>query len=154
MYPEEFDELFISNSKQFNALSSSTQVAYCIHRLEAEVNNGGFYQYFDNSTGEYVQQTLNSLSLIGAEKTKILIENAISISYRNGYPDDPKRHSLDLRDYDEVFDQLYAVDHKFYMYEDPLEDLVNNYLSINPIMSQQNKFEKKNANWFRRIFSL
>ena len=58
-YPEDFDDLLPSNKEEFTRLPHKTQVARCIYMLEAEVNNGGFHQFFLNSSGEYVPETLS-----------------------------------------------------------------------------------------------
>src|SRR5262249_20718974 len=55
-YPEDFDELVVSSKASFTLLDPQTRVAYCLHQLEAEVNNGGIHQFFSNSSGEYVRE--------------------------------------------------------------------------------------------------
>jgi hypothetical protein len=72
-YPEDFDDLLLDTKAQFMQLAPKVQVAYCLHRLEAEVNNGGFHQFFSNSTGEYVTETMEALVEIGAMKTSELL---------------------------------------------------------------------------------
>ena len=52
-------------------------VSTLIEALEAEVNNGGFDQYFYNSAGDNTAETIQALETIGATKDE---------SYR--YPDD------------------------------------------------------------------
>lgn len=126
MYPDEFDQLLIDDEAELAALPTSAQVAYCMLSLEAEVNNGGFHQYFSSSSGRFFPQ---ALSAIGAVKTRALLEKASSIAYPNGYPNDPIRHEVDLSESDDVFDQLDELDDAFYQYEEPLTELVNAYLS-------------------------
>lgn len=128
MYPDEFDNLLIDDIESFNNLSVPSQVAFCLYQLEAEVNNGGFHQYFSNSSGRFTIQTLDALSKIEANKTESILKLAIGVSYPRGFPSDPEMHNSELADSDEVFDQLEALDSAFYAYEDPLADMVNRYL--------------------------
>src|SRR6185295_11604327 len=50
----------------FRALSNPERVFLCVWNLEAEVNNGGFSQFFDNSAGDYAAETPGALRTIGA----------------------------------------------------------------------------------------
>jgi len=127
MYPDDFDNLIVQNFFEFQALNEKERVAYCIHRLEAEVNNGGFHQFFSNSTGQFAPETLEALAAIGAVKTRTLLERAISIAYPSGCPEDRTEHQAKLEE--EVEEKLYELDLKFYLYEDDLGSLVNQYLA-------------------------
>ncbi len=110
MYPEDFDDLVISSREAFDHLDSVTQVAVCIHMLEPEVNNGGFDQFFSNSSGMVARETIQALSAIGAEKTRSLLERAIQIAYPKGYPADPTAHQNSLTEDDEIIDKLSGID--------------------------------------------
>ena len=128
-YPENFDNFCIESEEEFELLSAQEQVAVCIHMLESEVNNGGFHQLFSNSSGLFILQTLNVLSIIRANKTKKILNKAIKIAYQKGYPAVAKNHGIDLSESDETYDLLEDIDQQFYNYEDDLTSLVNNYLS-------------------------
>ena len=47
-------------------LSKSEQAIYIIWNLEAEINNGGFNQYYFNSSGQFADLTPDALKLIKA----------------------------------------------------------------------------------------
>jgi hypothetical protein len=128
-YPEDFDDLLLDAKAQFMQLAPKVQVAYCLHRLEAEVNNGGFHQFFSNSTGEYVTETMEALVEIGAMKTSELLERAVSIGFPAGYPEDASQYEAAVADFDDVVEELDALDQEFFEYSDPLADLVNKYLA-------------------------
>jgi hypothetical protein len=128
-YPEAFDELLFDSKKEFDAVAPEVQAAYCIHRLEAEVNNGGFHQFFLNSSGEYVRETLQALAAIGAVATHALLERAVAIGFPEGYPADAQQHQESLADFDDVADALNPLDLAFFEYPEPLEELVNDYLA-------------------------
>jgi len=129
IYPEDFDDLLPSDKGEFGRLDRKTQVAYCLHRLEAEVNNGGFHQFFSNSSGEYVTETVQALVEIGAIKTSELLVRAASIGFPAGYPSDASQYESAVADFDDVVEELDALDQEFLRYVEPLTDLVNRYLA-------------------------
>jgi Domain of unknown function (DUF4375) len=60
-------------------LSPGFQVVYATWWLEAEVNNGGFNQYFFNSTGEFVKEALTGFTRLGAREHAALTQQAIAV---------------------------------------------------------------------------
>src|SRR6185436_19730334 len=50
---------------------------YFNQNLEREVNNGGFSQFFFNSSGNFTHETVVSLNAIGANKTAKILQEAI-----------------------------------------------------------------------------
>ena len=128
-YPEDFDDLLLESKSELAGLKPQVQVAFCLHRLEAEVNNGGFHQFFSNSSGEYVRETTQALLDIGAHKTCELLKRAIAIGFPSGYPSDASQYESAVADFDDVVDDLHALDQEFFAYAEPLSDLVNEYLN-------------------------
>jgi len=129
-YPEDFDHLCISvnDINQFNLLSEAEQTAFCLNILEAQVNNGGFNQFFSNSSGYFALETLVALERIGATKTKQVLNQALSIAYPGGFPSEKDLHEEYLSEDDDSYDALNELDHLFFDYEDDLSALVNEYL--------------------------
>ena len=134
VYPEDFDNLYLTveNIGDFERLNEGQRVAFCILLLEMEVNNGGFHQFFSNSSGYFVPETILALKRIGADTTAAILERAIAIAYPNGFPDDRNQYEEALRFDDAVLDELDRVDSAFYGYEDDLTSLVNDYLRNAP----------------------
>jgi hypothetical protein len=128
-YPEDFDGIMLGSKAEFRALEPRVQIACCLHRLEAEVNNGGFHQFFANS-GEYLPETLHALSAIEATATRALLERAAAVAFPDGYPVNPGGYENALADFDAVADELEPLDSEFYAYAEPLADLVNRYFSL------------------------
>ena len=62
----------------FAALTPAEQVAYCVDALEREVANGGFEQFFGNSSGDTAAETLAALETIGAMKAAALLREAMA----------------------------------------------------------------------------
>ncbi len=121
--------------KGFNGLTRQEQVVHCVWWLEAEVNNGGFHQFFSNSAGDLTEQTLEALDAIGAQKTKLLLQRAIGTAFGETAPPSIRKDRNRLLDRDteaeegRLFDELSELDTAFYKYEDSLEDLVNTWLA-------------------------
>ncbi|MGA2887376.1 MAG: DUF4375 domain-containing protein [Terracidiphilus sp.] len=59
-------------------LSDEERVVLAVEALEREVNNGGYSQFFTNSSGEYASIIVNSLLLIGCPETANITSGAIN----------------------------------------------------------------------------
>ena len=125
--PEDF-------SKEYETVISwnkSRQAIYVIWILEGEVNNGGFNQFYYNSSGEFANLLPEALELIGASKFSELLERANS-TYKTendritalqdgtmeGFMDSYDNNPLDK--YDDEFYELYE--------EENLNDLQIKYI--------------------------
>ena len=129
-YPDNFELISAKFDAQgFDSLAPTERVVYCIWWLEAEVNNGGFDQFFFNSAGNLYAETCDALTMIGANKTRALLESASAVAFPAAPPANrAERNSLQASS-DEVEDQLNDLDRKFYAYEDDLAQLVNAFLA-------------------------
>lgn len=129
-YPDDYNEVYLEakNARSIDGLSVRDRTGFCMYILEMEVNNGGFHQFFYNSSGRFALQSVEALENIGASKTASLLSKAISIAYPRGYPRDSSLHQSLLLDFDTVSDELYELDIEFYRYEDDLARLTNEYL--------------------------
>ncbi|MFD2920928.1 DUF4375 domain-containing protein [Terrimonas rubra] len=56
--------------------NKSRQAIYMIWMLEAEVNNGGFNQFYFNFSGQFYKQLPAALKLVGAKQFAGLMQNA------------------------------------------------------------------------------
>lgn len=61
------------------ALSPGFQAIYATWWLEAEVNNGGFNQYFFNSTGQFAKEAAAGFERLGASEHAALTRQAIAV---------------------------------------------------------------------------
>lgn len=104
-----------------------------IWAVESEVNNGGFSQYFFNSSCETAGFVAEALETIGAPKTADICRHAISIAFPNGLPSEPKMISLAASEFpDEIEGKLDALDREFYHYPNDLTQLLFTYVSAHP----------------------
>ena len=60
-----------------NELSDANVYEDYQQNLEREVDNGGFSQYFTNSSGGFAHETILSLKAVGADKTAEILQQAI-----------------------------------------------------------------------------
>ena len=61
------------------ALTIAEKIFYSVWWLDADVNNGGFDQYFFNSYSDHVTDAARGLDLIGAPVTAEIVRNAIAV---------------------------------------------------------------------------
>ena len=80
-------------------LTEPQKLFFYIQSLEREINNGGFNQYFFNSSGDFAHQTVQSLQTIGANTTADILQKAI-----DQFPD--KKAPQDRTQRQEVLEQI------------------------------------------------
>jgi hypothetical protein len=61
-------------------LPRGIRAGYTLVDLDSEVRNGGFYQYFTNSSGQIAYEALEDLRLIGAKNHALLVQQAIQLN--------------------------------------------------------------------------
>ncbi|MBE6688904.1 MAG: DUF4375 domain-containing protein [Ruminococcaceae bacterium] len=108
-------------------LNGEQKVFYITQSLEMEVNNGGFAQFFFNSSGMFGNELVSSFEKIGAMKTAEICKKAISI-YGDKVPADRDEREEILTTDDETEEErieaiLNECDDAFFEYEDDLVEL-------------------------------
>lgn len=81
VYDNLFRKLSAAYDKEYEIVLSwnkSRQAIYMISRLEAEVNNGGYNQFYFNSSGQFAAALPEALKLVGATKFADLTARANS----------------------------------------------------------------------------
>jgi hypothetical protein len=71
-----FEELATSG---FNILSDPEKVFVLVWSLQGEIDNGGFDQFYFNSSGDRATETVAALTHIGAKRTADLVAEANSL---------------------------------------------------------------------------
>lgn len=74
---EKFDKNFTNEFEVVSGLSNGRKWIYTSWCLETEVNNGGFIQYFFNSTGQFAYLTLDGLEQLGIPEHANLLRRAL-----------------------------------------------------------------------------
>jgi hypothetical protein len=66
-----------ANRKGMTHLSETEQIILAVEALEREVNNGGYHQFFINSSKSYAPIVVNALNKISCPKTAEISQQAI-----------------------------------------------------------------------------
>lgn len=121
---------------ELDKLTEPQKNFYYNQELEREVNNGGFNQYFSNSSGVFALETVMSLKLIGADKTADLLQNAIDQFPNKTIPNGRDERQEVLERIQEKANEVWnKLDQKFFAYEDDL-----NTLNIEYVRQNKDKF--------------
>jgi hypothetical protein len=113
-------------TKEFETLirwNNSRQAMYIIWSLEGEVNNGGFNQFYENSSRQYADLIPDALKLIGATKFADLVQRA-NVTYKDDNEVIRKHMDGTLEGFSKSYENnpLNKFDNEFYaLYQ--LEDL-------------------------------
>ena len=123
--------------EKLNKLNTSQRTFYYNQELEREINNGGFNQFYFNSSGNYAHEVIDSLVAIGANKTAEIVRKANSQFPSRKVPKDRDERQKVLNQIEEKANEVWEnFDQEFCQYEDDL-----NSLNL--------EFIKKNINDFR-----
>jgi uncharacterized protein with NAD-binding domain and iron-sulfur cluster len=113
----------------YDSLTEAEKTFNAVYWLEAEINNGGFDQYFLNNAGDYAQETVTALQRIGAQHTSQILLAAMRL-FPGGAPsqDHYKRQEqlLSLGAQDQA--AMQGLDQEFYAYTDPIGPLLIEYV--------------------------
>jgi len=113
------------------ALTAPQQTFKIVWELEAEVNNGGFDQYFSNTSGRDAPRAAAALRAIGAFKCAQIVEAAVGRIDERGldWPNDARRRQA-LTKFDA--DRFSDLDERFFAYPDPLSALLYRFVVAHP----------------------
>jgi hypothetical protein len=112
----------------YDQLSSPERVFGLIWELESEVNNGGFHQYFLNSTGALAPHIVEALKAVGAVQTAALVQEAIAQVGSVPWSDDAARKTIMNALSSDVIEKLNKLDQSFYAYPNDLTELLYRYV--------------------------
>jgi len=113
--------------------SGPQKVFSSIWALEAEVNNGGFSQYFFNDSRETAGFVVEALRTVGARQTAGLCTQAIDTAFSAGLPSDlAVIRSVAAEFSEETEAKLNELDRQFYLYPDDLTELLYAYVAAHP----------------------
>jgi hypothetical protein len=117
---------------ELGKLTEPQKLFYLNQNLEREVNNGGFNQYFLNSSGNYAHETILSLAAIGATKTAKILGRAIDQFPGKNVPNDRNERNVILEQIEDEANKVWnELDKEFFEYEDDLNTLNIEYVKVN-----------------------
>ena len=73
--------------KQYNASPEASRILFAAHWTQSEVRNGGFDQYFSNSTGVLAPEAAAAFRSLGMPKSAAAVEQAMAF-FDSPYPRD------------------------------------------------------------------
>jgi hypothetical protein len=120
-------------SEDFESQSIPQKIFSSIWALESEVNNGGFSQYFFNSSCETAGFVAEALDSIGAPRTADICRRAIATAFPAGLPVEFEAIRSAAADFpSETEERLDALDKEFFQYPHNLTELLFVYVSNHP----------------------
>ena len=130
IYPDNVDYILKKECDHgFEELDEAEKIVFAIWKLEAEVNNGGFAQYFFNSSDPSSPHIIEYLDRIRAHKSAMVCREAIEVAYAGKLPGSWQERQDLLDDKSElVFERLHKLDMLFYKYQNELAELVNQFI--------------------------
>lgn len=119
--------------EDFVLQSFPQRVFSSVWAVESGVNNGGFSQYFLNSSAETASFVAEALETIGAPKTADICRRAMDRAFPNGLPPTADAISSLAAEFSEdTLEELDALDARFFEYPHNLTELLYAYVSLHP----------------------
>lgn len=105
----------------FDALPAAEKTYYAVWCLIGEVNNGGFYQFFSNTSGAHYARALEGLTKMEAVRSAQLVIQAKQLLFESqAVPADSRIRNDSLHDIEKFESGLDAVDTLFFQDPDKL----------------------------------
>jgi hypothetical protein len=107
---------------------SPEEAAGLVREFEDEINNGGFHQFFNNSSGDNSTETVFALEIIGALTTADIVKRAIARFPEGIAPKDRKARLELLWENFPTTHEFDDLDAEFWPYPDDLSALLATHL--------------------------
>jgi hypothetical protein len=117
-----------AESDGFDRLSDAEKDFVAIWTLEADINNGGFDQYFFNSGGDYAFHAPKALKAIGASAAAAIVESANATFGAAGPPRNENERRKALERLTDREATLGSLDQRFFEYPDDIQGLLEAYV--------------------------
>lgn len=119
--------------RDFVDQSEPQKVFAAIWVLEAEVNNRGFSQYFENQSCETAGYATKALETIGALQTADICKRAIACAFPEGLPPNPDAISSTANKFSDITrEALGSLDQEFFSYPHDLTELLFAFVTQHP----------------------
>jgi hypothetical protein len=114
----------------YGDLSTPERVFLVIWELESEVNNGGFHQYFHNSSGALAPHVVGALKTIGAQAMAGIVQRALNavVNTITSWSDDASRQARVNQLSSETQQLLEELDQEYYACAEYLTPLLYKYV--------------------------
>ena len=121
----------IPEKDNFSNLNEFEKTFIYLDVLEDSVTNGGFIQFFFNSSGQFTHEVFQAYLAIKAENTVDILTKAIYLFPEIPVPKNLRIRQQILMEKDSNIDLWDALDAEFYKYEDNIVALTLNYVREN-----------------------
>ena len=112
-------------------LSDAERVILAIEALEREVNNGGYSQFFTNSSYEFTPIIVDALNAIGCPETAAITQDAINaLGIQSAITGEAVERVMD-KDDQRREDKLYACDLRYYDVVGDLSEPLLSFIKVN-----------------------
>lgn len=121
-----------SEVSSFEQLSEPEKTFVYIDIFEGELNNGGLFDFFYNTSGAFAHQVLDAYQAIGADESSAIVSQAIAL-----FPDLPVSKDLFIRRQllsnlkQTVLDEWEKLETQFFISEEAIVTLLIDYITIN-----------------------
>ncbi|AKQ68227.1 hypothetical protein A176_005139 [Myxococcus hansupus] len=111
--------------RDFSAVPDDERDLVALWRMEADINNGGFMQFFCNWGEEICELAIEALGRVGAHGVQQCLKDMLGVVAHYGETEEMVSLSdLPAMLTDAERDRLYALDQAFWKYPEPLGKLV------------------------------
>ena len=121
----------IHKKDDFNNLNEFEKTFIYLDVLEDSVTNGGFIQFFFNSSGQFTHEIFQAYLAIKAENTVDILTKAIYLFPEIPVPKNLRIRQQILMEKDTNIDLWDELDTQFYKYEDNIISLTLEYVRNN-----------------------
>jgi hypothetical protein len=122
-------------------LTDVERIVLAVQALEREVNNGGYHQFFVNSSREFAPTIVSSLQRIGCKKTASITQRAITALGASS----PTLEMIDdvlAEDNQRIMQKLTRCDDAYYKSAEPIADRLFSFIRAN---EKEIKLQKSNS---------
>jgi hypothetical protein len=113
----------------FDQLSEVDRTIILVWSLQGEVDNGGFDQFYSNSSGDYSAETVFALERIGAQRTAALVAEGNRLFPTQPPPSEGELRIAELDSFsDTARDTWKRLEREFYSDPDGLNERLVGYL--------------------------
>lgn len=126
-----FDQGDASNQQHLERLSDECRVIYLLGCFSGEIYNGGFDQFFTNSSGNHALEVLEGLGTVGATNAGNLLRQALRWFPDSSPATDRERRWQQYQAFSRLTayqEEMDALDKAFYEDQDNLDQLISAYV--------------------------
>ena len=118
---DEYISSLCESGDKMELLSDPQKIFYYIQSIEKEIDNGGFKQFYNNSSGAFAHETTYSLKIIGAYKTANIVMRANDEFPGRQVPKDRSERQIIVKQIQDTSDEVWKeLDQRFLAQDEDL----------------------------------